>query len=156
VWYLTFGGGNPQTGLAKQLYFDAGPTLEESTGLGLFGRIIAAGNGDGPGSGSVTVADTAALANMTPGTEAAQMPGPQSPTLSQSSGSQVTGVAGQPNSLQPPVSDATNSSSSPQMVSNNTPGMKQFLQTGDNAAKKDVLDGPAVELASDPNKVPLK
>ncbi len=61
VWYLTFGGGTPQTGLTKQLYFDAGPTLEESTGLGLFGRIIVAGQGDGQGSSAESAAVLASL-----------------------------------------------------------------------------------------------
>jgi len=156
LWYLTFGNGTPQTGLTKQLYFDAGPSLEVNTGHGLFGRIIAAGEGDGPGSGSVTAADTAALANMTPGTGPTQMPGPNSRNPSPSSGSQVTGVAGQPNSLQPPVSDTANSSSGPQIVSNGTPGLKQILQPGDNDTKEDVLDGPAVGLANGPDAAPLK
>jgi hypothetical protein len=142
LWYLTFGGGTPQTGLTKQLYFVAGPSLEVNTGQGLFGRIIAAGNGDGPDSS----ADSAALASMTPGTEAAQMPGPRSPTLSQSSGSDNTGVAGQPNSLQPPVSDAGNSSSGSQMVSNSTLGVDPILQTGSNETIEDVLVGPDAAL----------
>jgi uncharacterized protein (TIGR03118 family) len=156
VWYLTFGGGTPQTGLTKQLFFDAGPTLEVGTGQGLFGRIIAAGNGDGPVSTSGSIAATAALASMTPGIGSTQAPGSNSWNLSQSSGSQATGVAGQPNSLQPPVSAPGNSSSGAQMGSNSTPNVKQLPQAGGNEARDDVLDGPAVGLASGPNKVPLK
>jgi hypothetical protein len=155
LWYLTFGGGNPQTGLTKQLYFVAGPTLEHNTGQGLFGRIIAAGNGDGPDSSSDSAAVTAALASMTPGTVPTQAPGPNSWNPSQSGGSQVTGVDGQPNSLQPPVSDAANSSSGAQTAWNGTPGVKQILQTGGNETIEDVLDGPAVGLANDPDAAPL-
>jgi uncharacterized protein (TIGR03118 family) len=156
LWYLTFGNGTPQTGLTKQLYFVAGPSLEHNFGQGLFGRIIAAGEGDGPGSGSVSAADTAALASMTPGTRTMQTPGPNSGNPSQSGGSQGTGVAGQPNSLQPSLSDAANSSSSPQMVSNSTPGVNQILQTGGNETIEDVLDGPVVGLANGPDAALLK
>jgi hypothetical protein len=56
LWYLTFGGGTPQTGLTKQLYFVAGPSLEHNLGQGLFGRIIAAGEGDGPDSSARSAA----------------------------------------------------------------------------------------------------
>jgi hypothetical protein len=53
LWDLTFGGGSPDNGLSKQLYFDAGPNAPNPAGNGLFGRIIAAGNGaDGRGAGS--------------------------------------------------------------------------------------------------------
>jgi hypothetical protein len=45
LWDLTFGGGSPHNGLSKQLYFDAGPNVPNPAGNGLFGRIIAAGNG---------------------------------------------------------------------------------------------------------------
>jgi uncharacterized protein (TIGR03118 family) len=50
LWDLTFGGDSPVNGLAKQLYFDAGPNVPNPAGNGLFGRIIAAGRGDGPGA----------------------------------------------------------------------------------------------------------
>src|SRR5262249_56027127 len=50
LWDLTFGGDSPANGLAKQLYFNAGPNAASAAGNGLFGRIIAAGRGDGPGS----------------------------------------------------------------------------------------------------------
>jgi uncharacterized protein (TIGR03118 family) len=46
LWDLTFGGGSPDNGLRKQLYFDAGPNVPNPAGNGLFGRIIAAGIGD--------------------------------------------------------------------------------------------------------------
>jgi uncharacterized protein (TIGR03118 family) len=49
LWYLTFGGGTPQTGRTDQLFFVAGPSLEHNTGQGLFGRIIAAGRPGEPG-----------------------------------------------------------------------------------------------------------
>ncbi len=53
LWDLTFGGGSPDNGLSKQLYFDAGPNVPNPAGNGLFGRIIAAGNqGNGQGAGT--------------------------------------------------------------------------------------------------------
>jgi uncharacterized protein (TIGR03118 family) len=45
LWDLTFGGDSPANGLAKQLYLDAGPNVPNPAGNGLFGRIIAAGQG---------------------------------------------------------------------------------------------------------------
>lgn len=50
LWDLTFGGDSPANGLAKQLYFNAGPNAASAAGNGLFGRIIAAGKGHAPGS----------------------------------------------------------------------------------------------------------
>jgi uncharacterized protein (TIGR03118 family) len=46
LWDLTFGGDSPANGLAKQLYFNAGPNAASMAGNGLFGRIIAAGRGN--------------------------------------------------------------------------------------------------------------
>jgi uncharacterized protein (TIGR03118 family) len=46
LWDLTFGGDSPTNGLGKQLYFDAGSNVPNPAGNGLFGRIIAAGQGD--------------------------------------------------------------------------------------------------------------
>jgi uncharacterized protein (TIGR03118 family) len=43
LWDLTFGGGSPDNGLDKQLFFDAGPNVPNPAGNGLFGRILAAG-----------------------------------------------------------------------------------------------------------------
>src|SRR5262249_36476194 len=71
LWYLTFGGGTPQTGLTKQLYFDAGPNLEHNLGQGLFGRIIAAGQGDGRGSSAASAAGLAGAGGTRPGAGAA-------------------------------------------------------------------------------------
>jgi hypothetical protein len=61
LWDLTFGGGSPDNGLSKQLYFDAGPNAPNPAGNGLFGRIIAAGNqSNGQGVGTDNAADSAA------------------------------------------------------------------------------------------------
>ena len=43
-------GTAPPNGLGKQLYFNAGPNAASAAGNGLFGRIIAAGRGNGPES----------------------------------------------------------------------------------------------------------
>jgi hypothetical protein len=93
---------------------------------------------------------------MTPGTLPTQMPGPQISSLSQSIGSEDTGAAGQPNGLQPPDSDAGNSSSGGQTVSNDTPGVIHFLQPGQNETAVDVLDGQVVGLAFGPDDALLK
>jgi uncharacterized protein (TIGR03118 family) len=53
LWDLTFGGGSPDNGLSKQLYFDAGPNVPNPAGNGLFGMVIAAGK-QGNGQGAVT------------------------------------------------------------------------------------------------------
>jgi uncharacterized protein (TIGR03118 family) len=53
LWDLTFGGDSPANGLAKQLYFDAGPNVPNPAGNGLFGRLIAAGQGDAQGGAAV-------------------------------------------------------------------------------------------------------
>ena len=61
LWDLTFGGGSPDNGLSKQLYFDAGPNVPDPAGNGLFGRIIAAGNQrNGQGAGTDDAAVSAA------------------------------------------------------------------------------------------------
>jgi uncharacterized protein (TIGR03118 family) len=62
LWDLTFGGDSPANGLPKQLYFDAGPNVPNPAGNGLFGRIIAGGEGDGPGGAGDAAAAFAGLA----------------------------------------------------------------------------------------------
>jgi hypothetical protein len=62
LWDLTFGGGSPVNGLPKQLYFDAGPNVPNPAGNGLFGRIITAGEGDGPGGAGDAAGALAGLA----------------------------------------------------------------------------------------------
>ncbi len=154
LWYLTFGGGTPQTGLTKQLYFDAGPSLEVNTGHGLFGRIIAAGQGDGQGSSVESAAGMAGLASMMQGPEPVQMPAPQTEG-SQGGGSQGTSVASQPSSLQPPASDAGHSRSGPNIVSN-TSGLRPALQTGNGDTIDDVFAGLLLRNANGPDDVRVK
>jgi uncharacterized protein (TIGR03118 family) len=130
LWYLTFGGGTPQTGLAKHLYFVAGPSLEHTFGQGLFGRIIAAGQGDEPGSNDNGAAATEAPASMMQSTGPAQMPAPQTEGLSQSGGFQGTSVASPASSLQPAATDISSSS------------------TGNSETIDDVLDGLILGIAN--------
>jgi uncharacterized protein (TIGR03118 family) len=70
LWDLTFGGGSPDNGLSKQLYFDAGPNVPNPAGNGLFGRILAAGNGrDGQGASTdsaAVLAATSTIAGLAP------------------------------------------------------------------------------------------
>jgi hypothetical protein len=72
LWDLTFGGSSPDNGLSKQLYLDAGPNAPNPAGNGLFGMIIAAGNG---GDSDSAVAGNAA-ATVAKGTIAGLAPLP--------------------------------------------------------------------------------
>jgi len=58
--------------------------------------------------------------------------------------------------MQPPASDAANSSSGAQTVSNSTPGVKQILHTGDNETIEDVLNGPVLGVANGSDDALLK
>jgi hypothetical protein len=108
LWYLTFGGGTPQTGLTKQLYFVAGPSLGVNTGQGLFGRIIAAGEDPAaPGRSALGAAAIAGPVSTMP--LQLIVPLPVIESVSQSADPQGTSVAGQPSILQPPVSDLSSS-----------------------------------------------
>jgi uncharacterized protein (TIGR03118 family) len=73
LWYLTFGNGNPGTGLTNQLYFDAGPTLAQEFGQGLFGRIIVAGQ-VGEGNSPYSTAPSVLL-SLAPGQTGPQLVG---------------------------------------------------------------------------------
>jgi uncharacterized protein (TIGR03118 family) len=156
IWYLTFGGGTPQTGLTKQLYFDAGPSLEQNFGHGLFGRIIAAGQGDGHGSSVESAAGMAGLVSMMQGPGPAQMAAPQTEGLSQSGGSHGASVASEPSSLQPPASDASHSRSRPNIVSNSASGLMAALQTGNRDTIDEVLAGLLLGNANGPDDVRVK
>jgi uncharacterized protein (TIGR03118 family) len=143
VWYLTFGGGNPGTGLTKQLYFDAGPTLEQSVGLGLFGRIIAAGVGDGAERSADSSASMAALMAMLPGSGPASAPLQMSGTLSQSGGPQSTSVASQP------VAPNVNSPFTPQQtVPILASAAEPILQNGESQIVTHVFDALFVGLTT--------
>ena len=73
LWYLTFGNGNAGTGRTNQLYFDAGPTLAQQYGHGLFGRIIVAGQ-VGEGNSPNSTAPSVSL-SLAPGQTAPQLVG---------------------------------------------------------------------------------
>jgi uncharacterized protein (TIGR03118 family) len=148
LWYMAFGGGTPQTGLTKQLYFVAGPSLEHNFGQGLFGRIIAAGEDNGRGS----IANSAA---GLPGPESTiQGPGlaPMSVLLidsfSQSAGSQNAIVASQSSSLQPAASVVSNSVIVEKTVTSPDPFGQPILHTGISQPTTDLLDGPIGGLAT--------
>jgi uncharacterized protein (TIGR03118 family) len=148
LWYLTFGGGTPQTGLTKQLYFVAGPSLEHNTGQGLFGRIIAAGEGDGPGSSAGSAAGMAVPVSATQGPGLAQTPLLLIEGLTASAGPQDTSVAGQASGLQPAASDLSTSVPAPQSVPTLASAGEPILQTGNNQTTTDLLDGLFVGLGN--------
>jgi uncharacterized protein (TIGR03118 family) len=137
LWYLTFGGGTAETGLTKQLYFDAGPTLAQQFGQGLFGRIIAAGS---------TLQD--------PGP--AKMPLLLIESLSQSGAPQGASLTSYPSSLQPVASDLGSSVPDPETVQTLPSANQPNLQTGKGQAITDLLDGLFAELANGANDLPWR
>jgi uncharacterized protein (TIGR03118 family) len=139
LWYLTFGGGTPQTGLAKQLYFDAGPTLERNTGQGLFGRIIAAGEGDGRAGSADSGAGMAGLVSTTQSTGPAQtalLVGASSP----SGASQGTSTANGASGLQPVAADPNTSATAQQTTPNAALAPEPIVQSGNSQPTTDALD----------------
>jgi uncharacterized protein (TIGR03118 family) len=149
LWYLTFGGGTPQTGLTKQLYFVAGPSLEHSLGQGLFGRIIAAGQEGGRGNSAESAAGMPGPLSTLHGPEPAQMPLLVIGGLSQSGGLQGTHVASYPSILQPAVAVPT-----PQTVQTLDSVGEPIEQTGRSQTISHVLDDIFVGLASGQDDVP--
>jgi uncharacterized protein (TIGR03118 family) len=147
LWYLTFGGGTPETGLTKQLYFDAGPTLEHQVGQGLFGRIIAAGQRDGQGRSGASAAGMAGAVSTMQGPGPAEMPLLLIESLSRSAGPQDTSVASHPSNLQPAASDVSNSVPDPETVQTRALAGEPIVQTGKSRTRTDVLDGLFVGLA---------
>jgi uncharacterized protein (TIGR03118 family) len=100
LWDLTFGGNSPANGLAKQLYFNAGPNAASAAGNGLFGRIIAAGRGHEPGN--------AALVASAPETGASSSPSAAPPDSGQSGEPQAKEL---PPAFGPTTSDESTSRS---------------------------------------------
>jgi uncharacterized protein (TIGR03118 family) len=146
LWYLTFGGGTPQTGLAKQLYFVAGPSLEHNTGQGLFGRIIVAGQGDGRDSNSDSAAGMAGLVSLMQGPGPAQtalLLGALLPSGAPQGTSTATGASG----LQAPATDTNTSVAAQQTLPNAALAAEPILQSGSSRPTTDVLDGIFVGLA---------
>jgi uncharacterized protein (TIGR03118 family) len=154
LWYLTFGGGTPETGLTKQLYFDAGPTLERNVGQGLFGRIIAAGRGDGRGSSAEGAADVAGLVSTMQGPGPAPMPLLLIESLSQSTRPQGISVDSHTSSSQPAASNVSNSVTAMQTAPTLASAGEPILQTGNSETVTDALDGLFVGLAIGQDDVP--
>jgi uncharacterized protein (TIGR03118 family) len=154
LWYLTFGGGTAQTGLTKQLYFDAGPNLEQNLGQGLFGRIIAAGQGDGQGRSAESAAGMAGLVSTMQGPGPAQMPLVPIESLSPSAGPQGAGVTSPARSSQPAASNMSNSGAARRAVLTHASAGEPILRTGNSEAVTDVLDGLLVGLAIGQDDVP--
>src|SRR6516225_7484222 len=73
LWDLTFGGGSHINGRTNQLFFDAGPNLPNPTGNGLFGMIVAAGQGEGQGEDGDSAARRAGLTSAPPGAESGEV-----------------------------------------------------------------------------------
>jgi uncharacterized protein (TIGR03118 family) len=148
LWDMSFGGGNHETGRTNWLYFDAGPTLEHPFGQGLFGRIIAAGERDGPGSSAASPADIARTASTMQGPGPAQMPLLLIGSLSQSTGLQGTNVGSQPSSLQTAASDVSSSVTAQQPVPTPVSVGEPAVPTAKGQTITEVLDGIFVALAN--------
>jgi uncharacterized protein (TIGR03118 family) len=127
LWDLTFGGDSPANGLAKQLYFNAGPNGVSMAGNGLFGRIIAAGQGHAPGNTAVP----SALVGLA-GAGAA-------PLVSAPSGGPAIAQGAQATELTPAAASAT--PDQPVSVS------------GSSASSAGAVDSLFARLADDPNDV---
>src|SRR5262249_2690229 len=135
LWYLTFGGGTPQTGRTDQLFFDAGPSLEHNTGQGLFGRIIAAGLGEGRGSSPDSPAGMVEPMSATQEVGTAPIPLLVIESLSQSASLPstsvgATAVTAVPLPQQPAASDVTNPVLAQQTVQTLPSASEPILQTG--------------------------
>jgi uncharacterized protein (TIGR03118 family) len=148
LWYLTFGNGTPQTGLTKQLYFVAGPTLEHGTGQGLFGRIIAAGQGDGSGGSADILTKVRRLPSKMQTTGPALMLTAPTGNVLQSERSQDTSVVSQPSNVEPAAFDVSRFISRSHVVLKNTSAAKPILPTGNSVTIDDVLDGSIVGIAN--------
>jgi uncharacterized protein (TIGR03118 family) len=139
LWDLTFGGDSAKDGLSKQLYFDAGPNVPNPAGNGLFGRIIAAGQGDGPGA-----AAPSALAG-----------------LELNLGPAGAGVASSPGAAPPAVSAPSDGPTLPQAVQAATPPLAlapattqlPTSRTGDSTSSADAVAGVFARLADGPDDV---
>lgn len=143
LWDMTFGGGTPETGLTKQLYFDAGPSLAQEFGQGLFGRIIVAGQGDGPDRSADSAAGIAGPVSTLQGSGLASMPLLVIGSLFQSGGPQGISVASQPAAV-----DVSSSVPAPQAGPTLALAEEPILQTGNSQTTTDVLDTLFVALAT--------
>jgi len=99
LWDLTFGGDSPANGLAKQLYFNAGPNADTMAGNGLFGRIIAAGRGNAPASATDPTAFVGLALNPGLAGASAAVPAGTAPSADGTSGSPVLAPSAQATQL---------------------------------------------------------
>jgi uncharacterized protein (TIGR03118 family) len=107
LWDLTFGGDSPANGLDKQLYFDAGPNAPNPAGNGLFGRIIAAGRGDGRGGADPMAALASLAVNLGPASAGVASSPNAAVVTSGPSGAPTLPLAAQAAALPPASAPAT-------------------------------------------------
>jgi uncharacterized protein (TIGR03118 family) len=155
LWYLTFGGGTPQTGRTDQLFFVAGPSLEHNTGQGLFGRIIAPGRPGEPdsvsalsSSGAESVVGLTESMSEIHGTGPAQIPVLLIQSLSQKASPPSANVAPHAGGLQPAASDLSTSIHGEQSAPPSAPTGEPIQGTSKTQTITDVLDGLFVVLAN--------
>jgi uncharacterized protein (TIGR03118 family) len=139
LWDLTFGGDSPTNGLSKQLYFDAGPNVPNPAGNGLFGRIFAAGQGNGPGDAAASSALVGLPLNL----------GPASGSMANSPGAAMA-ASGPSNGLALPV--AVQAATLP-LASAPVTSDPLRSRSGDSTANEGAVDGIFARLADGPDDV---
>jgi uncharacterized protein (TIGR03118 family) len=132
LWDLTFGGDSPANGLAKQLYFDAGPNVPNPAGNGLFGMILAAGSGDRQGGADRTAMVVGLPLNPGPATGRAAGVGSAAPAIPVPGGPALQQAAVLPPASAPATSD--------QPMSRNCDGMSSAGAVDGIFARR--VDGP--------------
>jgi hypothetical protein len=136
-----------------KLYFDAGPTLAQEYGHGLFGMIIFVAERHVQEDGDESELRMAGLMNALQHPEAAPMPLLTSKTLSQSPGPQLTSVASDPSSAQPSATGVSNSAAAQRNVLTLASAGEPMPQTGNSRTILDMLDGLFGGLTNGQNDV---
>jgi uncharacterized protein (TIGR03118 family) len=114
LWDLTFGGGSHLNGRTNQLFFDAGPNLLSPPGNGLFGMILAAGQGEGQDEDGDGDGGRAGPASAPPGAESREVAVQVAIGMSLANGPVGTGVGSYLGTAPPAASSWGNPIAPPQ------------------------------------------
>jgi uncharacterized protein (TIGR03118 family) len=146
LWDLTFGGGSHLNGRTNQLFFDAGPNLLNPPGNGLFGMIVAAGQGEGQGEDGDGDGGGAGPASAPSGAESGDMPVQVAVGMFLANGPVGIGVASYPGMAPPAASSwgspiaLPQSAPAPAVASAWESSDRQIFETGRGKPHADALD----------------
>jgi uncharacterized protein (TIGR03118 family) len=144
LWDLTFGGGSHLNGRTNQLFFDAGPNLPNPTGNGLFGMIVAAGQGEGQGEDGDSAARRAGPTSAPPGAESGEVAMQVAVGMFLANSPVGTSVATYPGTAPPAASSWGNPiappQSAPAVASAWDSSDRQMIETGRGKPHVDALD----------------